>query len=140
MKKILLMLLVLPLFVACGDDDDDLVIKANFKGEDIVKFDGKSGGYYIARELGSNEIKYSSNIPYLERDGKGCDARYEDLGNEEYDAMHLFDSKTYYYSKTAAAFDYNTGEPLNEEAKGDKLLIYNITYDAKTDTYRAVSQ
>lgn len=137
MKKSLLALFAILIFIGCSKDDDES-IDISFKKSELINI-GPGYGYYLnvnynlcistmlILDYDKKETKYAASESQ-------CPNRTNH--NKSHNIIIQIASDVFECDECKARFNPFTGKPANDEAKGYKLKVYNTTYNEASETYR----
>lgn len=138
MKHFLFLLLCSLCFISCSDDDDTASRSMSFSEKSVVVLPNIGVGKYHINLDRDSIPTYSAYLPFTDKEKSvGCDASYLNQYNKTESYLRLMSGSesVVYDPVTNAQFDINTGNPLNDEAKGYKIMVYDVSYNKTAGTY-----
>lgn len=138
MKHSLFLLLCSLFLITCSDDDTTSSRSMSFSEKSVVVLPNINiGKYHISMDRDSIPT-YSAYLPFPDKEKSiACDASYLNQYNKKESYLRLMSgSESVVYDPTTnAQFDINTGNSLNDEAKGYKIMVYDVSYNKTAGTY-----
>lgn len=136
------MILCISAFICgCSNDNDEAegIETVNIYGTNLEENEDALGKYYLLMSVNKQTYVRCIYIPFPEEDKSfAVDASLNNRVSEP--ILRLKDGTTnvLYMPESNAEFSLETGKPLNNEAKGRTIKVYQVSYDKKNDLYRLV--